>query len=155
MKSFKYILIFPVLFIAIFFLASCNTKEPSKNTEVENNIAISSDKPVVLIYYFHLTNRCPSCIAIEKATLKTINTYFAEEQKQGRIRFQALNDDDTANNEITTKYQAAGSALFVTQLFKGKENTSDLTGDGFKYARNKEDKFIEILKNQITKYLNF
>jgi hypothetical protein len=36
---------------------------------------------------------------------------------------------------------------------KGKETTTDLTGDGFKFAKNKEERFIEILKNKITEYL--
>ena len=35
----------------------------------------------------------------------------------------------------------------------GKENVVDLTGDGFKFARNKEDRFIEILSKNITELL--
>jgi hypothetical protein len=111
------------------------------------------DKPVVLVYNFHVTNRCVSCIAIEEATSKTLNTYFAAEMKQGRIKRQILNVDDEANAAISEKYQAFGSGLFVTRVFKGKEDIADLTGTGFKFARNKEEKFIEVLKNQITEYL--
>lgn len=109
--------------------------------------------PVVYIYNFHVTNRCPSCIAIEDATTKTLNTYFAAELKQGRIKRQVINVDDDANKKIAEKYQAFGSGLFITRSYKGKETTLDLTGDGFKFARNKEDRFIEILKTKITEYL--
>lgn len=111
------------------------------------------DKPTVLIYNFHITNRCASCIAIEEATTKTLNTYFAAEVKQGRIKRQILNVDADANKTISEKYQAFGSGLFITKVLDGKETTADLTGDGFKYAKNKEEKFIEILKNKITEYL--
>jgi hypothetical protein len=38
-------------------------------------------------------------------------------------------------------------------VLKGKETTIDLTGDGFKFALNKEDKFIEILKTNIENLL--
>ena len=110
-------------------------------------------KPTVLIYNFHITNRCVSCIAIEEATTKTLNTYFASEMKQGRIKRQILNVDEDANKTVSEKYQAFGSGLFITQVLKGNETTTDLTGDGFKYAKNKEEKFIEILKNKITEYL--
>ncbi|MCX6269683.1 MAG: nitrophenyl compound nitroreductase subunit ArsF family protein [Bacteroidetes bacterium] len=109
--------------------------------------------PVVFVYNFHITNRCVSCIAIEDATTKTLNTYFPNEVKNGRIKRQILNVDEKENSKISEKYQAFGSGLFVTRSFNGKETTTDLTGDGFKYARNKEERFIEILKKQIAEYL--
>jgi hypothetical protein len=132
-----------------------NTAESSKNTTLNNtsNSAPKAELSTVLIYNFHVTNRCVSCIALENATTKTLNTYFANELKQGRIKRQILNVDDDYNKTISMKYQAFGSGLFITRVFKGKETTADLTGDGFKYAKNKEDRFIEILKNQITEYL--
>ena len=111
--------------------------------------AINSVKPTVLIYNFHITNRCVSCIAIEDATTKTLNTYFAKELKQGIIKRQILNVDDDANKTISEKYQAFGSGIFVTRVLNGKETTTDLTGDGFKYAKNKEEKFIGILKETL------
>ncbi len=128
------------------------------NTNIENteNTTASIKKeeiPKILIYNFHVTNRCASCIAIENATKKTLDTYFKSELDKGIIKFSILSVDDDANAKIAEKYQAFGSALFVTRVFKGKETTSDFTGDGFKYAKNKEEKFIEILKNQITEYL--
>ena len=113
----------------------------------------NTKQSVVLIYNFHVTNRCPSCIAIEKATTKTLDTYFSTEVKQGRIKRQILNVDDKANSAISEKYQAFGSGLFVTKVLNGKETTTDLTGDGFKFARNKEERFIEILKSIITEDL--
>lgn len=127
-----------------------NNVSSDSTTKGTANLA---DKSTVLIYNFHITNRCVSCIAIEDATTKTLNNYFATELKQGRIKRQILNVDDDANKTISEKYQAFGSGLFVTRVFKGKETTTDLTGDGFKYAKNKEEKFIEILKNKITEYL--
>lgn len=125
----------------------------SVSKSVTKETSSIADKSTVLIYNFHITNRCVSCIAIEEATTKTLNTYFAIEMKQGRIKRQVLNVDEEANKSISEKYQAFGSGLFVTRVFKGKETTSDLTGDGFKYAKNKEEKFIEILKNKISEHL--
>jgi hypothetical protein len=131
-----------------------NSTTISSSSDSANKITASStDQPTVHIYNFYITNRCVSCIAIEEATTKTLNTYFSAEVKQGRIKRQILNVDEDANKSISEKYQAFGSGLFVTRVFKGKETTTDLTGDGFKYAKNKEEKFIEILKNKITEYL--
>lgn len=123
------------------------------NQEVGVKENSKTELPVVLVYNFHVTNRCVSCIAIEEATTKTLNTYFSEELKQGRIKRQVLNVDDKETQKISEKYEAFGSGLFITRLYKGKETTTDLTGDGFKFARNKEDRFIGILKSKISEYL--
>ena len=139
--------------------AAASSKQGDKDTSTKTatqgtgqTVAVA-EKPVVLIYNFHITNRCVSCIAIEEATTKTLNTYFASEVKQARIKRQILNVDDKANKFISEKYEAFGSGLFITRSFKGKETTADFTGTGFKYAKNKEDKFIELLKKQIEDYL--
>jgi hypothetical protein len=130
-----------------------NAKDSSQQVLDNATTATVKDQSTVLIYNFYVTNRCPSCIAIEDATIKTLNTYFAKEVKQGRIKRQSLNVDDEANSKIAEKYQAFGSGCFVTRVYKGKETTTDLTGDGFKFAKNKEERFIEILKSKITEYL--
>ena len=124
----------------------------SKNSTNETIIK-EVNKPKVLIYNFYATNRCVSCIAIEEATKKTLDKYFNSELKNGTIKLNVLCVDDEANTKLAEKYEAFGSALFVTRVYKGKETTTDLTGDGFKYAKNKQDRFIEILKNKITEYL--
>lgn len=109
--------------------------------------------PKILIYSFHVTNRCASCIAIEESVKKTLEVYFKNEVKSGQIKLNVLNVDDEANEKIAEKYQAFGSGLFVTRVYQGKEVTSDFTGEGFKYARNKQEKFIELLKTRIQEYL--
>lgn len=119
----------------------------------EKTMKLSEKQPVLLICNFHLTNRCATCRAIEAATRKTLETYFQNEITEERIIFSIIDIDDEANSKISEKYQASGSGLFVTRLFKGKEETKDLTDDGFSYARNEEAKFIEILKTQISEFL--
>jgi len=109
--------------------------------------------PIVIIYNFHVTNRCPSCVAIEDATTKTLNQFFANELKTSRIKRYIVNVDDEKNKQISEKYEAFGSGLLLVRDFNNKEITVDLTGDGFKYARNKEDKFINILKTKIDELL--
>jgi len=126
---------------------------PSGDTTNQNGSEAKVEQSKIIIYSFHVTNRCASCIAIEESTKKTLDTYFKNEVKNGRIKLSVLNVDDKANEKIAEKYQAFGSGLFITRVFKGKENTTDLTGDGFKYAKNKQDKFIEVLKSKIQEYL--
>jgi hypothetical protein len=122
-----------------------NDTSYSKNINTET----AALKPKVEVHYFHVTDRCAACIAIEDVTRKTLTTYYKSELANGTIIFSVLNVDDDENKAISEKYQAFGSSLFVTKIFNGKETTTDLTGDGFKYAKNKEDKFIGILKETL------
>ena len=113
----------------------------------------AEDLPEILVYNFHVTNRCPSCIAIEDVTTKTLKTYFAAEVKRGQIKQFIVNVDEEKNAKLAEKYQVFGSGLFITRVFKGKETTADLTGDGFKYARKKEEEFTHIVKSKIQEFL--
>lgn len=125
---------------------------PVADKNMTNPQPVSANK-IIYIYNFHLVNRCASCIAIENATVKTLKTYFSKEQESGRIRFSSINVEADANKALAEKYQASGSSLFVTGTVNGKEKTFDLTADGFKYAKTKEDKFISILKAKLEELL--
>ncbi|MBK7028965.1 MAG: hypothetical protein IPH45_07055 [Bacteroidales bacterium] len=58
-------------------------------------VAVFAQKPTKLkIVYFHSERRCPTCISIEENTLKTLNTYFSSQLKDGTISFQCLNVEE-------------------------------------------------------------
>jgi hypothetical protein len=113
------------------------------------------DKKVtkVNVYYFHATRRCPTCLAIEENTKKTLENYFPAEMKNGSINFTVVNIDDPKNKIIAEKYEASGSALFLSQILPGKENKTDLTDFAFSYGRNNPEKFMAGIKDKITELL--
>jgi len=111
-------------------------------------------KPAKLqIVYFHAEHRCPTCLSIEANTNKTLNTYFAKQVKAGTIKFVVLNVEDAKNQKLVEKYQAEGSALYLTSLAGKNETTNDLTNFAFSYSRNEPAKFIAGLKEEIEKKL--
>ena len=173
---------FLILFIGIISIfISCNNQPKSNVVEVKNTDTIEAvtvdttskineivatekiEKPIqktekketssVIVYNFHVTNRCASCIAIEEATTKTLNQNFANELKSGKIKRFIIDVDDEKNAKLAEKYQVFGSSLLLVLVKDGKEKTVDLTGDGFKFAKSKEDRFIEILSKNITELL--
>lgn len=153
MKKMYYLFILIVLLSLIACQNSVdkNTKDNSNNSfEI---IDSNTTTPIVLIYNFFGTHRCPSCVAIEKATIQALDSLYAEQVKNGTIKRFSINIDEAENAKLCEKYQAFGSGIFITRIFKGEEKTTDLTGDGFKFAKNKKDKFIEILKSKIDEFL--
>ena len=115
---------------------------------------VLAQKPTKLkIVYFHSERRCPTCISIEDNTKKTLNTYFANQLKDGTITFQILNVEEVKNLKMVEKYKAEGSSLFLTKVSGAKETNTDFTNFAFSYSRNQADKFIAGLKAEIEKNL--
>jgi hypothetical protein len=105
------------------------------------------------VIYFHATRRCPSCMAIEENTRKTLNTYFADQVKNGTVVLTIVNVDEAKNKTIAEKYEASGSALFLTKTAYGKESRTDMTEFAFSYARTNPEKFVGGLKDKINALL--
>jgi len=117
-------------------------------------VSVFAQKPAKLkIIYFHSERRCPTCISIEDNTKKTLNTYFANQLKDGTIVLQILNVEEDKNLKMVEKYEADGSSLYLTKVSGTKETTTDFTNFAFSYSRNQAEKFIAGLKAEIEKNL--
>ena len=132
---------FLVSFALILMLGgiSCNAKPANK----ENTKASVSDK--VEVYYFHFTRRCITCNAVETESKKAIEELYPELVKSGKITFKGYNLDDASSTAIAKKCGAEGQSLLV---IKGAKKT-DLTSQGFMYARSNPDKLKAELKKTI------
>jgi hypothetical protein len=154
-----------IITIAVFFFAclvlnanlDANNSDPFLDENPKYNFYnenLKLSKPILYIYNFHSTRRCISCVAIENTTTLALEKYFQKEVEEGRIKRFIINVDEKENKKLVEKYEVYGTALYLVRSFKGKENTIDLTAEGFKYAKNKPDKLLEILKEKISENLN-
>ncbi len=108
-----------------------------------------SEVPRVVVHMFHATHRCPTCIAIDECVDLALKSSFQAQVQNGVVRKTEINADDEKNAEICEKYEAFGTALFVTRLFQGKETITDLTAQAFKLARNKPEELQQLITDQI------
>lgn len=119
----------------------------------ENNGAFMPETPSVTVMLFHATRKCASCIAITDCVNAVLKESFSAETQIKKVRLNEINADDEKNEAICEKYEAFGTALFVTRTFKGKEIITDMTAQAFKLARSKPDDFKKLLREQIQKDL--
>ena len=119
----------------------------------ENNGAVITETPSVTVMLFHATRKCASCIAITDCVNAVLKESFSAETKTKKVRLNEINTDDEKNEAICEKYEAFGTALFITRTFKGKESITDMTAQAFKLANNKPDDFKKLLREQIQKDL--
>lgn len=164
--------IFPFWLIGTILICSCSGGKSEKDGKaemvtsqtVDAKAMADSTKPAVrdtttqtkktsgahvLVYYFHAAHRCATCIAIEKAVNEVLSETFSIEVKTGIVKLVNVNADEEANNAICDKYEAFGTALFVTRVKGNEEKKTDMTAEAFKLAGRKKDEFKKLLREQI------
>ena len=141
----KQISILSVLTISIFLVSF---KGNAQGKSIENSV----NKSTIEVFDFHTTNRCVTCKSIESNTKYTLDTYFSDEVKSGKIAFQVVNIDEDDNYELAKKFKASGTSLFLNIISDEKEKKIDLTSFAFTYGKNK-DMFSKKLKSKLEKQL--
>jgi len=113
---------------------------------------ISSDIEKVEVYHFHATQQCSSCIAVGKLAEETLNTYFSDELKSGKLVFAHINVDLPENKALVDKYEAKGSSLIIGTYGKDGSFTKEENTNVWYKISNKED-YMNYLKGVIEQKL--
>ena len=107
-----------------------NSPIDSSTCGVSNNCNESSVSSInkVEVIHFHGTSQCYSCITVGAYAEETVNTYFADELKSGKITFAHINGKLPENQELVAKYGVTGSSLWIgvydDKGFHKEENTN-------------------------------
>lgn len=146
--------IYIALALMISVLYSCNqatqTKESEQNVVVQNE----GQNLKLQVYYFHSTNRCPTCLGIQSNVKSVIDNEYSEEVEKGIIRFTEVNVDLKKNQALAERFGAYGSSLHMVQITDGVENDVDLTDYAFMYSNAKPDFFIQGINDTIDYFIH-
>ncbi|PKP03448.1 MAG: hypothetical protein CVU11_08130 [Bacteroidetes bacterium HGW-Bacteroidetes-6] len=108
----------------------------------------------VLVYDFHMTNRCQTCTKIEQTTIEALDTFYRAQLDSGIVVFKSFDCEIDANADLVKKYSAYGSTLVLTAILAdGKEVIVDITDMAFSKIGKKE-LFIEKLREKIDELLS-
>jgi len=69
----------------------------------------------VFVYYFHRSQRCPTCMNMERFAHEAVTTGFAPELEEGRIRWLVLNYEAPENETLKEKYELAAPAVILVR----------------------------------------
>ena len=133
--------LFLVSFALILMLGgiSCNAQSSNKTK------AKTANSNKVEVFYFHFSRRCMTCNAVEAESKKAIEALYPALVKSGKITFKSYNLDEESSKAIAKKCGAEGQSLLV---IKGT-NRTDLTSQGFMYAKSNPEKLKAELKKTI------
>lgn len=95
-------------------------------------------KAELIVYYFHGSRRCKTCLGIERVARNVIKEQYGKDKS---IVFRAINIEEEENAALAEKYEIGGSSLLVCR----GEKTEDLTAKAFQYALNDPAKLQALL----------
>src|SRR3990172_79535 len=98
----------------VFFMAGGTV---ASDTVVENK----PENDSIIVYYFHSTSRCVSCIKIEKWSYDAITDSFPDAMKEGKLVWRPNNIDKQENKRFIKEYTLFTNTLIVTEIKKGKQ----------------------------------
>jgi thiol-disulfide isomerase/thioredoxin len=85
------------------------------------NAATAKTESKFIVYYFHTTGRCPTCIKMEKYTNEAVKAYFSNELKSGKIEFKVVNVDMPENEHFMKDYGLYTKSVVISEIKSGKE----------------------------------
>jgi len=105
-----------VIFLLVFFIPKYLSGDIT-----DSGTKISSDIEKIEVYHFHATRQCYTCKTVGNYSEETVNTYFSNELKSGKLVFAHINIDLPENKVLVDKYEAKGSSLLIGVY--GKDGT--------------------------------
>jgi len=138
-NSFKS-LILPLLLAGIILSAGCSgspSQSPSGQNPIsgagtaDNATSVAGQPQCPLpnrldIIYFHVNQRCPTCLCFEERVNHVIEAYFSDAINSGSLTYKVLNAQQQQNAAIAKQYGAVGSQLFINTVVNGKDHIEDI-----------------------------
>ncbi len=118
--------------------------------QTENTLSSTSVEKLE-IYHFHGTHQCYSCKTVGAYAEETVNTYFADELKSGKIVFGHINAELPENKDLAMKYGISSASLWLGVYDKDGFHPEQNTNVWYKIS-NKEE-YMNYLKEVIEQKL--
>jgi hypothetical protein len=104
---------------------STTVSTPSAPSSSDSGVIPSSGETSVpatgvVAYYFHTTDRCSSCLTIEKWTAEVIQTAFAAQLADGTLAWRVVNVEEAANTHFIEDYQLVSKSVVLVRYANGK-----------------------------------
>ncbi len=105
------------------------------------------------VAYFHMPQRCPTCICFEERADYVVRTYFQAELASGKLTFQIYAIGDKATEIVVRKYKALGSQLFVNMIINSTDHIKDIQDIWDWHCRSDQPGFDDKIETVISQCL--
>lgn len=111
----------------------------------------SSDSAVsarLVVYYFHRTLRCATCLSIEHQTYAAIQDAFPDALARGRIEWRPVNTQEKGNEHFETDFALPTSSLVIVQM-RGDEVVAWKNLDRVWELADQPDRFRDYVLDEV------
>jgi hypothetical protein len=112
------LLLFVVASVVAFVIK--NTSDAGAGAAVDPVITGTEGK--VVVYYFHRTQRCPTCNKIEELAAGVVKSKFAGALESGKLVWSVVNIEEPGNAHFETDYSLITQSLIVADFRDPKNN---------------------------------
>ena len=74
----------------------------------------------VIVYYFHRTDRCPTCQAIETQASEVVQSNYAAELDSGRMAWKVLNYEKPGGRQLALEFGVDKPVVVLTRMKDGQ-----------------------------------
>jgi len=106
----------------------------------------------VIIYQFHRRFRCDACYKLEEAMNETLQTYFQDELRTGRLIFRVMDLDEEGSDLYEKKYDFFYNTVIVVDIENGKETRFKNLEEVWGLVEEK-DAMIDFIRAHVAEYL--
>jgi hypothetical protein len=133
------------IFLTIFLFLSMFTGCGKKEVKLSNKISETK----YIVYYFHPTARCESCINMESYIKELIETKYADKG----FSFKEVNIEQEENEHYRKDYELKFSSVILSKVETDKQTKWRNLDSVWSYTDNKE-KFFNYTEREIINFIN-
>ena len=101
----------------------------------------------VIVYYFHNTRRCATCLGIQRVIEETIDTGFTKDIEAGMLEFRELNMEEEPNKKYVQQFQLSFGTMVVAAEANGETRKWENAGKVWELAQSPDELKAYVEKN--------
>lgn len=105
----------------------------------------------IVVYYFHPTARCETCLNIEAYSKEAVDEWKKKHDR--RVEWKMLNIEEEENEQYLSKYSLQFSSLVLSEQQGGKELKWKNLEEIWNLSGNKNE-FIRYLNDELNQFVN-
>ena len=105
-----------------------------------------------MVFYFHRTIRCETCLKFEALTERALRDAFADELASGRLVWQVMDFEEPGNEPLTSKYGIFESSVVALKL-AGESEVEWKKLDAIWTLVGDEGAFMDYIESEVSAYL--
>jgi hypothetical protein len=106
----------------------------------------------LVVYYFHATQRCATCMAIESYSKEVLDTRFGAQLTLGAIQWQVVDVEQPKNRHFIQEYRLVSPSVVVVMIENGKRGRWQVLDKTWTLVRKKSE-FVQYVQSNINKLL--